>query len=424
MKIIEGREKLMRFQKLSGWILSFFFVMTIALAIRAQDWTGWRGANRDGVVTGFTTPARWPDALKTSWKVTVGTGHASPLVVGNRVYLHARQGENEAVYAIDLKTGKTIWQNSYAVAYAMNPAARDHGKGPKSTPVYDNGRLYTLGITGILSCYDASKGRLLWRKAFEDRFKAKAPLFGTAMSPIVDRGLLIVHAGGNDQGGMVALDAATGAEKWAWAGDGPGYASPIIVEIAGKRTIVTQSQKLIIGIHAETGALLWKIPFTTDYVQNIVTPVAYRDLLIFSGLNKGVFAVRVGWRDNRWVTDQIWETKEVSMYMSSPVLKGNLLFGMSHRNKGQFFCLDAATGKVLWTGDPRQGENAAMLLVNDFIFSLTNDADLIITRVADKGAGVVKKYHVAESATWAHPALSGKSLLIKDETTLALLDFE
>lgn len=395
-----------------------------ALSVAAQDWTGWRGAGSSGVVTGVTLPARLPESLKSRWKLTVGAGHSSPLVVGERVYLNARPGENEAVYAIDLKTGKILWQDSYPVAYNMNPAARDHGKGPKSTPVYSNGRLYTFGITGILSCYDTSRGKLLWRKPFEEKFKAKAPLFGTATSPIVDRGLLIVFGGGNDQGGLVALDAATGAEKWVWAGDGPGYATPIVVDIAGKRTIVTQSQKLIVGIQADTGALLWKIPFTTEYVQNIVTPVAYRDLLIFSGINKGVFAVRVGWRNNRWATDQVWETKEVSMYMNSPVLKGNLLFGMSHRNKGQFFCLDAATGKVLWTGDPRQGENAAMLIAGDRIFSLTNDADLIITGVADRGAGVIKKYRVANSPTWAHPALTGKGILIKDENSLALLAFE
>jgi outer membrane protein assembly factor BamB len=406
------------------------FALSLALFIAfvqnalAQDWPQWRGANRDGVITGFVAPKTWPDQLKQRWKVTVGIGHSSPLVAGNRVYLHSRHGENEVVAAYDLSNGKTLWQDSYPVAYTMNPAATGHGKGPKSTPVYNNGKLYTLGITGVLSCYDAAKGKLLWRKDFAEKFKAKAPLFGTAMSPVVDRGLVIVHAGGNDQGGMVALDANTGAEKWAWTEDGPGYASPIVVEIAGKRQVVTQSQQNIIGVWADNGSLLWKIPFTTEYVQNIVTPIQYKDLLIFSGINKGVFAVRVGWRDDRWVTDTVWQNKEVSMYMNSPLLHGDLLFGMSHRNKGQFFCLDATTGKTLWTGDPRQGENAAMLIAGNLIFSLTNDADLIVTSAADKGAKVIKKYHVAEKPTWAHPAITGKNILVKDETALAMWSLE
>ena len=224
---------------------------------------------------------------------------------------------------------------------------------------------------------------------------------------------------------MVALDAATGAEKWTWTGDGPGYASPIIVEIAGKRQVITQSQKNIVGIWEDNGSLLWKIPFDTEYVQNIVTPVVYNDLLIFSGINKGVFAVRIGWKENKWVTETVWQNKEVSMYMNSPLLSGNLLFGMSHKNKGQFFCLDVANGgKTLWTGDPRQGENAAMLIAGNTIFSLTNDAELIVTSAAAKGASVIKKYKVADSPTWAHPAISGRRILIKDENSLALFSLE
>jgi outer membrane protein assembly factor BamB len=352
-----------------------------------------------------------------------GVGHSSPLVVGNRVYLHSRQGEKEVVAAYDLSTGKTVWQDSYSIAYTMSPAARSHGKGPKSTPVAANGKLCALGITGVLSCYDTSRSRLLWRKEFKE-FNPNHPVFGTAASPIIDRGLVIAYVGGQDNGALKALDVATGDERWSWSGDGPGYATPIVVEIAGKRQVVTQSQQNIIGIWADNGGLLWKIPFTTEYVQNIVTPIKYRDLLIFSGLNKGVFAVRVGWRDDRWVTDTVWQNREVSMYMNSPVLAGDLLFGMSHRNKGQFFCLDAAAGKTLWTGDPRQGENAAMLIAGNTIFSLTNDADLIVTSVADRGANVIRKYRVADTPTWAHPAIVGTSILIKDEATLAMWGLE
>lgn len=400
------------------------FVFAAAQSALAQDWTQWRGANRDGVIAGFTAPKTWPEQLKSKWKITVGAGHASPLIVGNRVYQHSRQGENEIVSALDIESGKTLWQDSYPVAYTMNSAATGHGKGPKSTPVASGGRLYTLGITGVFSCYDLAKGKLAWRKDFGQRFGEKAPDFGTAMSPMVDRGLVILHAGGDTKGGLVALDAATGNEKWAWTGDGPGYASPIVVEIAGKRQIVTQSRQNIIGIWADNGALLWKIPFDTEYVQNIVTPVVYNDLLIFSGINKGVFAVRVGWRDNKWATDTVWHNKEVSMYMNSPVVSGNLLFGMSHKNKGQFFCLDMANGKTLWTGDPRQGENAAMLIAGNTIFSLTNDADLIVTSATNKAATALKKYKVANSPTWAHPAISGKRILIKDENSLALLSLD
>jgi outer membrane protein assembly factor BamB len=389
----------------------------------AQDWSRWRGPKGDGSVNAFSQPTTWPDQLKQIWKVTVGVGHSSPLVIGPRIFQHSRQAENEVVAAYDLKTGKAIWQDSYPIAYTMHPAATGHGKGPKSTPVFYDGKLYTLGITGVISGYDTAKGKLLWRKDFGSQFKTNSPDFGTAASPIFDRGLVIAYVGGGDGGALKAFDSNTGEEKWSWNGDGPGYATPIVVEMAGKRQIVTQSQQNIIGISADNGALLWKIPFTTEYVQNIVSPIQYKDLLIFSGLNKGVLAYRVESRDNTLVPNMVWQNQDVAMYMNSPVLFGDLLFGMSHKNKGQFFCLDAASGKTLWTGEPRQGENAAMVIADSTIFSLTNDADLVVTRASDKGMQLIKKYRVADRPTWAHPAIAGRDVLIKDETTLTAWSF-
>jgi outer membrane protein assembly factor BamB len=401
-----------------------FFSASLLLFIApfafTQDLPQWRGPERDGVIAGFSAPSSWPAQLKQKWKILAGAGHASPVVVGKRVYLHSRVDENEVVRAFDLDTGKQLWQDSYAVAYQMNPAATGHGKGPKSTPVVNNDKLYTLGITGVLSCYNTANGKLLWRKDGQALFGAKAPLFGTAMSPLVDRGLLIVHLGGNDQGGLIAFDANTGAEKWRWNGDGPGYASPIAVELLGKRQIVTQSQKHIIGVWAENGTLLWKIPFETAYVQNIVTPLRYKDLLIFSGLDNGVFAIRLGYSNNQWTTEQVWLNKEVSMYMSSPVLVGDVLCGLSHKNKGQYFSLDPNTGKTLWASDPRQGENAAILTAGGLVFALDTDANLKIARVSNKGWQELKRYTVADSATWAHPALTGNRVVVKGAGTLAV----
>ena len=401
-----------------GAILALLFA--VSTLVNGQDFPQWRGINRDGRIDVVPAISKWPSQLRNGWKIEVGTGHSSPLVVGNRVYIHARQGENEVVTALDTGTGKRIWQDSYSVTYSVNPAAREHGKGPKSTPVYAGGRLYTLGITAVLSCYEVARGRLLWRRNLGDRFVARAPLYGTAMSPIVDRGLVILHGGGPDQGGLIALDELTGKERWAWTGDGPGYASPIITEIAGKRQLVTQTEKYIVGIWVDTGALLWKIPFETDYSQNIITPVAWRDLLIFSGYNKGVMAVRVGWRDNQWVTDQVWQNRELSMYMSSPVVSGSWLFGFSHRNKGQHFCLDLESGRTLWTGDPRQGENAAILIVGGSLITLSELGELRVSSVASKGATLIRKYQVADGATWAHPVLSGNRILIRDASSLRL----
>jgi outer membrane protein assembly factor BamB len=312
------------------------------------------------------------------------------------------------------ETGEVIWQQGYPAPYTVNPAAARHGKGVKSTPVVQGGRIYTIGISGILSCFDAKTGKPQWRKEFG------SPDFGTAMSPLVDRGLLIAHVGTSDRGALTALDAQTGAERWSWKGDGPAYASPIVVPLGGTRQVVTQSQHNIVAVSEATGELLWRIPFNTAYEQNIVTPVLYHDTLIFSGLDNGVMAVRVLKRGSEWFTETVWQNKDVSMYMNSPVVSGDLLFGLSHYKRGQFFCLDPRNGATLWTSEGREADNAAIVDAGSALLFLTDDAELIVAKKSGKGFELLRKYSVADSPTWAHPLILSNGILIKDATTLAL----
>ena len=205
--------------------------------------------------------------------------------------------------ARDLATGKEIWRAAYDAPYQMNSAATTHGKGPKSTPVHDRGRLFTFGISGMLSAWQVQDGRLLWRRDFKKEFPSTSPDFGVAMSPIVVGDLVIVHAGGTGNGAVLALDVASGATKWAWKGDGPAYASPIVADFAGTRQIVTQSQRHVVGLSLADGRLLWEIPFTTDYEQNSITPIVVNDLLIYGGLNKPTTAVRISASAGKWQID-------------------------------------------------------------------------------------------------------------------------
>jgi outer membrane protein assembly factor BamB len=387
----------------------------------AVDWPQWRGPNRDGSLTGFVAPASWPAVLKEQWKVTVGVGHSSPLFVDGRVYVFARQGEEEVLRALDGATGKEIWRNGHAVAYEMNPAARGHGKGPKSTPVYSQGKIYTFGITGVLSCHDAQSGRLRWRKEFSKEYPNTSPLYGTAMSPVVMDGLLIAHVGGQDRGALTAFDAETGAVKWAYDRDGPAYASPIVVTLSGVRQVVTFTQKELVGVAAASGKLLWKLPAKSAYDTNSVTPIAYKDLLIFSREDQGITAVRVTRQGQQLTPQEVWNNKENELYMNSPVLQGNLLFGLSMRRKGQFFSIDADTGKTLWQSTGRMGENVALLNAGQVLLLLTNEAKLIVLSSGAKEYKPLAEYSVAQSETWAHPLVIGNRILVKDETTLTSL---
>ncbi len=378
----------------------------ILVTASASDWPQWRGPHRDGIAEGFAAPQVWPEKLERKWKIEVGEGHSSPVFADGKIYVHTRQGEREVLRCLRPENGQTIWEQTYDEPYTVNPAAERHGKGVKSTPVVQDGRIFTFGINGTLSCFDAATGKPQWRKEFG------APGFGTAMSPMIDRGLLIAHVGKTSSGALTAFDPKTGVERWSWKGDAPAYASPILVELGGVRQIVTQSRSKIVSVDASTGGLLWSMPYTTAYEQNIVTPVVWHDLLIFSGVNNGVMAVKAA--------KTVWQNKDVSMYMSSPVVSGDSIFGFSHRNKGQFFCLDAATGSTRWTSDGRQGDNAAVVAAGSVLLLLTTEAELIVARNSAKSYEVLRKYTVADSPTWAHPVPIGKGILIKDATTLAL----
>jgi outer membrane protein assembly factor BamB len=416
MRFIPFMRFFVRFGAFMRFGLTAAFILLTCASTGALDWPQWRGPSRDGTGAAFTEPRQWPEKLTERWKITVGTGHASPVLAANRLYVLARQGEEEVVSAIDADTGKTVWQNRYAAPYKMHPAALGHGPGPKSTPLVAEGRVFTLGISGILSALDARTGKLLWRKPAP----AVTPLYGTGMSPVIDSGLLIAYVGGHDRGALTAFDPATGAEKWKWTGDGPGYASPIVVTLGGTKQVVTQSQDRIISVDATSGRLLWELPFRTPHQQNIVTPLVYRDTIIYSGLEQGIAAIRPLNRGSSWTLENVWENSAASMYMSSPVLAGDTLYGMSNRNRGHFFALDPRTGKTLWATRGREAENAAIIRAGNLLFVLKDDAELIVARPDPAKFDVIRRYTVAESPTWAHPVIDGARIVVKDAETLTL----
>jgi outer membrane protein assembly factor BamB len=386
------------------------------------DWPQWRGPNRDGMVRNAAIPAIWPKSLKEEWKTPVGIGHASPVEANGKIFVFTRQGEDEVLLCLDAATGKEIWKSSQPISYEPHEAARAHGKGPKSTPVISNGIVYTFGISGVLSAHEANTGKLKWRREFSKEYSKTSPMFGTAMSPLVDSGLVIAHVGGPDKGALTAFDAQTGATKWSNAMDGPAYASPMIVSLAGARQIVTFVQQALVGVDFATGKLLWKLPSKTQYDENINTVLSYKDMLIFSREGQGLSAIRLTKPGAEIVPEQVWTNKDAELYMSTPVLQGNTVFGMTARQKGQFFAVDADTGKTVWQSPGRMGENAAILnLADKAILFLTNDAKLIVQTADGKTYSPVAEYTVASSPTWAHPLVLGKRILIKDENSLISL---
>lgn len=382
----------------------------------AADVTQWRGAARDGVLTGLAAPANWPEMLARKWTVEIGTGYATPLIVGNRVYQFSRIGDNETMTALDAESGKVLWQAGYPVKFAMNPATKQHGPGPKSTPLFFAGRLYSIGMTGTVTAWDAANGKHVWQKPGS----GPEMLYTThAFSPLVDEGRVIFHVGGNDKGALTAFDLETGQVRWTWAGDGPGYASPIVATFDGTRQIITPTQTKLVGVDASTGALLWERPLIHQFVSNSITPIVHGQTIIVAGTGP-LFALAVTKRGTQWTTDQIWENTELPLRYATPVVAGDILFGLSGRNSGQYYAIDAKSGRTLWTSDGRQAAHASLARSGDLLISLESDGELVIARGNQKAFEPLRRYKVSSNETWAQPAISGNRVFVKDVTSLAL----
>jgi outer membrane protein assembly factor BamB len=395
---------------------------TFAVSVSAQ-WPQWRGPNRDGVVAAANVPAAWPAKPSIRWTQKVGEGYSTPVVANGRVFVHARKDPEETVIALDLATGAPVWTAKYQSTFNKNKYANEMSKGPFSTPLVANGLVYTLGTSAVLSAFDEKTGALKWRKDWSQEIDTSKMFTGTAMSPIIDSDLLIVHIGDDGAGAFYAFEPATGTEKWTLPGHGPGYASPIVATFGGTRHLITMTDKAVVGVAVADGKELWKIPFPDEWNENIVTPNVSGDLLIVSGTRKGTYGYRITSTGTTFVPNEAWHNADVPMYMSSPVVDGGIVYGFSNKRKGQLVALDATSGKVRWATEGRGGANAALQIAGPNLIVLTTEGELLVVKRGPEKYEELQRYKVADSQTWAQPVLLKDGVLIRDLDSVKLWSF-
>ena len=385
-----------------------------AIPALAQDSAQWRGTNRDGKVAGFTAPQTWPKEFVQKWKVTVGSGDATPALVGDRLYVFTRQGGDEVTLCLDAKDGNVIWQDKYATGAVTGAAARHPG--PRGSPTVADGKVVTLGVNGVLSCLDAKEGKMLWRK--ED-IKG-APQFFTAMSPIVVDGLCIAHLGGRDNGTVAAYTLDKGEQKWTWKGEGPSYSSPALLTVDGTKMVVLMTDKSVVGLGAADGALLWQVPFAPmgRMGYNAATPIVEGTTVILAGQGRGTKALQIAKEGDKFAAKEVWSNRTGPVFNTS-VLKDGLLYGLS--DKGNLYCLNTAKkGETAWTGTAALKNFGAILDVGPFLLALPDSGELLVFKPSDKQYEEVAKIKVASSATYAHPVVAGKRIFVKDADSLTM----
>ena len=384
------------------WVLAVIVMAASAACAPAQDWPQWRGANRDAKASGFTAPKEWPKELTQKWSTPVGAGDSSPALVGNRLYLFSRDGDDEVARCLDAATGKEIWKEAYQVPAISGPAAGQHS-GPRSSPTVAEGKVVTLGVSGILSCLDAATGKKLWRM---DDFAGSWPRFYTASSPIVAGDLCIAQLGGESNGGIVAYDLTTGDQKWKWTGDGTAYASPVMMSVGDTKMIVTLTAKKIVGLAVADGKLLWDEPFVAQgRAYNAATPIVDGQTVIYTGAGRGAKAVKIERTADGFAAKALWSNPDNGVQFNSPVLKAGRIYGVSQN--GTLFCLNASDGKTLWTSELGGRGFASVVDAGSVLLALTPQGELVAFEPSDKEYKKLASYKVG-SDTYAYPIPAGK----------------
>jgi outer membrane protein assembly factor BamB len=388
-------------------------VFCLAASAGAADWPQWRGPNRDNKVTDFIAPKTWPKALTQKWKVSVGNGVASPALVGDKVYVFTRQGDEEVIRCLDASNGKEVWKDKYTAVAVRPPASRFPG--PRSSPAVAEGKVCTLGVGGVVSCLDASTGKVVWRKDTKSW-----PQFYTASSPIIADGKCIVYLGSRGKGEVVAYDLASGEEKWKSPEAGPPYGSPILMTVEGTKQIVTPTDRSIVGINAADGKRLWEVPFKAKYMNGTPIVVDGSTVIYASAPAGGTVALRITKKGDGFEAKELWKKSQGPGQYNTPVLKDGLLFGLSGTRGTNFFCMDAKTGDVLWTDKTGRGQCGAVIDAGSVLLALTSDSNLVAFKPSNKGYEEVAKYKVADSETWAYPIITGNRVLVKDNDSVIL----
>ena len=377
--------------------------MGASIGAAALDWPQFRGPNRDNKVTGFAAPSTWPKELTQKWKVTVGLGEASPVLARGKVYAFGRQGAEEVITCLDAATGKIDWQDKYGAVEVSGPAGGHPG--PRSTPAAAEGKVCTLGVGGVVSCLDASNGKVVWRKDTQ-----AWPNFYTSTSPIIVDGKCITLIGGRGSGSIVAYDLNNGDEKWKWVSDGPPYGSPVLMSLGGTKAIVTLTERSLVGVGAADGKLLFQTPFSAGR-YNTATPVIDGTTIICSGR-----AVKIEKEGDGFVAKDAWKGDPPHNY-NTPVLKDGLLYGLTVRRN--LFCANSQTGETVWTDMTARGECGTVLDAGSVLLALTSDMNLIAFKPG-KVYSELASIKVADTPPWAYPIVDGKRLFVKDRDSVIL----
>jgi outer membrane protein assembly factor BamB len=420
----------MNFTVLRWCVVAFFLGCLIGSTSGADEitagWPQWRGPTRDGHATGESWPESLDsDRLKLAWRVDLEPSYSGPVVFGDTVFTTETRGrQTEIVSAYNRHTGDRLWSTDWPGAMSVPFFAASNGSWIRATPACDGESLFVAGMCDMLKALDVVTGNEKWSVDFKQEFGTRLPTFGFASSPIVYGDAIYVQAGG----GFVKLDKRSGKVIWRTATDGGGmsdsaFSSPFFTITAGGPLALVQSRHALKGIDLETGSEVWSQPIEAFRGMNILTPCVYKNT-VFTSAHTGRSQL---WRlvntesagENSGGLKQVWSNKSQA-YMSSPVVIGDHLY--LHLRNQRIQCLDLKTGEEAWRTKPF-GKYQSMAVQGNRILALDQRGELLLFRADPTKFDRIDSRKISEDETWAHIAVCGGQVFVRELRALAVYDW-
>ena len=381
---------------------------------RRVEWEGFRGPARDGVIRGVRIDTDWSTSPPIQiWRRPIGPGWSSFAVSGDFIYTQEQRGEAEIVSCYRLSTGEPVWAHRDAVRFYES----NGGAGPRGTPTLHDGRIYSVGATGILNALDAATGARLWSRNTPTDTGKQVPDWGITSSPIVVDDLVVVAVAGQ----LAAYDVSTGEPRWIGQSGGAGYSSPHLASIDGVDQILLIRGSRTISVDPSTGTLLWDHSAGPPSV-GIVQPAVLGDgsVLISTGDamgGLGMWRIAVSRDEGGWHVAERWASRGLKPYFNDFVVHEGHAYGF---DGSILAAIDLSDGTRKWKGG-RYGNGQMLLLPEqDLLLVLSEDGDLaLVSATPDKFQEVARHLAALNAKTWNHHVLVGDVLLIRNGEEMA-----
>ena len=391
----------------------------------AFDWPQWHGPTRDcRVPDAEPVPASLPGELKPVWKIPVGGGFSSPVVVSGKLVYLDENGRQEVAHLIDTKTGREVWNVPFADRFED-----EWGAGPRSTPFFDGDRVYVQSCNGEFRCLSLADGKVIWGTSFEKDFGVKflgskanagtATRRGNDGSGVIDGDTVIVPVGATDGGTLVWLHKLTGKVTWKSGDDEAAYSSPILATLAGVRQVVYLSADSLAGYEPGDGKILWRVPLKTDAKRHACSPVIVGDSVTVNSHSFGTLCFKIVKEGDRFKAVEAWANKDLKTNLGTAVAVGDYLYNQGANR--DYVCLDANTGRLKWS-QPGFGQGkkdySSTIVAGKNLLVLTEDGTLLLLAANPARYTELGRAQVCGN-TWSFPAYADGKLYVRDGRQLA-----